>query len=154
MRFKAIKRSTGNLQRQEGTAIVEFALVVMLLFVLVAGIWNFGRLWDARLVTVNAAREAARYGAIYGGDNALSEADVVALVKQRALEYLNREFDARGDVLPYSESDVIVLFPNGRYIGEPIQVKIAVKVEVGTPVRQFFGGAFSATVSGEASMRI
>lgn len=46
-------------RRQRGVAIVEFALVAMLLFTLLIGIMDFGR-W---LYTLNAAAEATRLGA-------------------------------------------------------------------------------------------
>src|SRR5438309_2240325 len=43
-----------------GAAIVEMALVTPILVMLLVGIVDFGRVWNAYEVVTNAAREAAR----------------------------------------------------------------------------------------------
>jgi Flp pilus assembly protein TadG len=43
-----------------GQALVEFALIVPVLLLLVLGIVEFGRAWNAHQVLTDAAREAAR----------------------------------------------------------------------------------------------
>lgn len=45
---------------EAGQALVEFALVVPLLLVLVIGVFEFGRAWNAYQVITDAAREGAR----------------------------------------------------------------------------------------------
>lgn len=57
----------GTLRRadgQRGAAAVEFAIIAPLLFMLVFGIVEFGRVWSEKNVFVGAAREAARYAAV------------------------------------------------------------------------------------------
>jgi Flp pilus assembly protein TadG len=51
---------------QEGAALVEFALVAPLLLVIVAGIVDFGFLFQRYEVVTNAAREGARLGSLPG----------------------------------------------------------------------------------------
>jgi Flp pilus assembly protein TadG len=48
-----------------GAATVEFALVLGVLLMLVAGILDFGHAWYMRQVVTNASREGARYGITY-----------------------------------------------------------------------------------------
>lgn len=49
-----------SLRKQRGTAAVEFALIVPLLLLLIAGLIDFGHLFWHRHVLTNAAREGAR----------------------------------------------------------------------------------------------
>lgn len=43
-----------------GQALAEFALIMPVLFLLIAGILGFGRAWNLQQVVVDAAREGAR----------------------------------------------------------------------------------------------
>ena len=52
------------LKNNKGQNIVEFALVVPLLFLLVLGIAEFGRAWMTRNMLTGAAREAVRVAAV------------------------------------------------------------------------------------------
>ena len=61
-----------------GAAAVEFALVMPILIMLLFGIIEFGRAYNAKLTLANAAREAAREFVITG-DEALVEALLVDL---------------------------------------------------------------------------
>jgi Flp pilus assembly protein TadG len=56
--------------RTRGQAIVEFALVLPVLFLIVAGMFDFGLGIYTELTLVNAAREGARIGVIDPGDTA------------------------------------------------------------------------------------
>jgi hypothetical protein len=49
---------------EKGQSLVEFALVVPLLFLLVIGIAEFGRAWMTRNIMTGAAREAVRMYAV------------------------------------------------------------------------------------------
>ena len=51
---------------EQGAALVEFALVAPLLLVIVAGIVDFGFLFQRYEVVTNAAREGARLGSLPG----------------------------------------------------------------------------------------
>ena len=56
--------------RFQAQALVEFALVIMLLLVLIFGILEGGRLLFIYGAVVNASREAARYGSVEGYNEA------------------------------------------------------------------------------------
>jgi Flp pilus assembly protein TadG len=56
-------------RRESGAAVVEFALVLPMLLVLVFGIIDFGRAYNAKISLTQAAREGARVRAL-GGDAA------------------------------------------------------------------------------------
>lgn len=50
--------------RDRGAAAVEFAIILPLLLILVAGIVDFGRLFYAEIIVSNAAREGVRMAAM------------------------------------------------------------------------------------------
>lgn len=56
MRFGCLKRW----RSESGQALVEFALVVPILLLLVVGLAEFSRAWNAQQVLTDAAREALR----------------------------------------------------------------------------------------------
>jgi Flp pilus assembly protein TadG len=59
------QRSYPHPHRPNGTAVVEFALVLPLLLLLVFGTINFGALMYDQSVITNAAREGARWAAVH-----------------------------------------------------------------------------------------
>lgn len=61
-----------------GAAAVEFALVMPMLFLLVFGIVDFGRMWNMQLTVTHAAREGVRVAAL-GGPSATSAAEARAV---------------------------------------------------------------------------
>lgn len=64
------------MNRERGTAIVEFALVLPILVMLVFGIIEFGRGYNAKITVTHAAREGARVLALTA-DPVAAEAAVV-----------------------------------------------------------------------------
>lgn len=48
-------------RRQRGASMVELALVLFILLLLVAGVADFGRVFNSYVVITNASREGARY---------------------------------------------------------------------------------------------
>ncbi len=64
---------------EEGQALVEFALIAPILILLVVGIFEFARAWQAYQVLTDAAREGARNAVI--DDASIDVAQVVATVQ-------------------------------------------------------------------------
>ena len=62
-----------------GQALVEFAMVLPVFFLIVAGMFDFGLGIYSDLTLVNAAREGARLGAIEPGETDAIEAHVRAM---------------------------------------------------------------------------
>jgi Flp pilus assembly protein TadG len=56
----------------QGSAAVEFALVLPVLMLIVFGIIDFGRMLNARITLSQAAHEGARAAAVVDGDEALA----------------------------------------------------------------------------------
>lgn len=70
----------GNRTRNpKGQALVEFALILPVLMLLLLGIVEFGRAWNAKQVLTDAAREGARLAVV--GDPTVTQSRVDSLVK-------------------------------------------------------------------------
>jgi len=81
---------------QKGAAVVEFAILSLLLIVFVFGIVEFGFLWMQSHYIANAAREGARVAAKIPGTDATSATARETAAESAAREYL-RQFFAYGD---------------------------------------------------------
>lgn len=57
------------LRDEDGTSVVEFALIAPLLFVILFGIMEFGILLYDKAMLTNASREGARAGIVYDYDD-------------------------------------------------------------------------------------
>ena len=55
-------RLPSRLRGSDGTALVEFTLILPLFLMLLFGIIDFGRAYSASVTLTNAVREGARYG--------------------------------------------------------------------------------------------
>lgn len=80
---------------EKGAAVVEFALLALLLLVFVFGIIEFGFLWVQSHYVANSAREGARVAAKIKGDETAAPARKTA-AENAAREYL-RTFFMYGD---------------------------------------------------------
>lgn len=58
---------------QRGQSLVEFALVMMPLFIILLGIIQFGFVFNAYVTLTNASREGARVGTVYMYDRSTSK---------------------------------------------------------------------------------
>ena len=65
---------------EQGQNLVEFALSLALLVLIILGIFDLGRVFNAYIIITNAAREGAYYGAMHPED----AAGIVAHVSQEA----------------------------------------------------------------------
>lgn len=72
----------GGLRREEGASAVEFAVIASLLFMLVFGIIEYGRIYSEFQVLQSAAREGARVAAVRG-----SVGDIDARIDEAAQPY-------------------------------------------------------------------
>ncbi len=80
MSIKGSRRSARHSDRGRGQALVEFALVVPLFLLLVAGMIDFGMGLSSSITVTNAAREGARLGIINPNATAIeSRARSIAL---------------------------------------------------------------------------
>lgn len=134
MQRKGKKRVRRSMLRR-AAATVELAVVSPVLFAALFGIIEFGWLFTVQNSMVNAARDAARHGALQG-----TEMDEVEARARELLEPLGLSTDVHVAV------------------EEPTQADPVVTVRVSIPREQvsLFGEFFNFTggeVSGEASMK-
>lgn len=73
MDLSSIPRLRHLMRSADGTEAVEFAIIAMLLFTLMFGIFEGGRVFFDWLVITNEAREGARWGAVRSGDPAIPD---------------------------------------------------------------------------------
>jgi len=130
--------------REGGTSLVEFALLTPILVTLLVGILEFGRVLDAWLVVANAAREGARNAAL-----GLSAAQV----RDEAYNYLARGVGTRTDVQLPSPSEIEVIGAGGRP-GDPVSVRVPLRVWIYTPLVQSLLPANPVPLYGSVTMRL
>ncbi len=99
-----------------GQALAEFALIMPILFLLLAGIIGFGRAWNIQQVVVDAAREGARV-AVVQNPTSSDSATGVALVRST----VNRRLAAA--VLDTTQATITVT-GKWRLTNEPMQVSV------------------------------
>jgi uncharacterized protein (UPF0333 family) len=120
-----------HMKKENGQAMVEFALVLPILLLLVAGIIDFGWLFYNHLSANNASREAARYIAIhYYFDDMDSKSHYAAgSAEAKALDLIDA-YTTMSDLYVYEitpQSDDV----NG---GEKVKVKFKGNVTILTPL--------------------
>jgi Flp pilus assembly protein TadG len=107
-------------QADDGAAAVEFALILPILLLLILGMFEFGRIFNAQIQVSNAAREAARVMAIR--DN-VTEATAAAIATAPGLNPLI----AAGDI------DISVATCEGVAEGTPVHVTITYAIDLVAP---------------------
>jgi Flp pilus assembly protein TadG len=144
-------------RRNNGTALVEMALVLPLLLLLVFGMIDFGLVIKDKMALIQAAREGARVAAI-GETTASIKSTVVASSPALAISAANitlktgaastnpSTWSSLGDT---TDSQGVAV--NNAPAGNLIQVSIVSTHS--TVTRMFFGGASSLTISGNSVMR-
>jgi hypothetical protein len=112
---------------EQGQTIVEFALVISLLFLLIFGIVEFSRLFFAYATMSHGVREAARYGVVHPGRTP----ELVSDIKEVALDRI---------FLIGGSASITVTYPfsvAGDYQCShlcPIQVRAASNYDPWTPI--------------------
>ena len=146
-----LRRGRVSLAKKEnGEAIVEFALLAPVIILLLFAMVDFGRIFDAWLVATNAAREGARYATVYSTKDYISDSEVVQMTQEKAYDYLAGGLGSRSDV-SYTISDIAVTMPGVRS-AQPVTVDVSVRVQVWALLNIFMSN--QTTVRGSATMRI
>ena len=119
---------------ERGQDAVEFAIILLVLFLVLVGIFDMGRAVYSYSVLFNAAREGARYGVIHPTDSAGIEAQVRNL--------------AVG--LDPSALTVTSSMPDSK----DVRVQLSYQFTIVTPLIQSFFGSNPLTLVSESTMRI
>jgi Flp pilus assembly protein TadG len=97
---------------QEGAAAVEFAIVLPILLLLLAGFFDFGWLFYWQHTVTNASREGARYAVqarlVGGVPTTYTDAEITTLVKNNYGADLAVAVDRTGGTLSGSPRSVMV----------------------------------------------
>jgi Flp pilus assembly protein TadG len=125
-------------RNESGQTLVEFALIASLLFLVLFGIIEFGRIFHAYLVVTSAAREGARKAAVTG-TAADIEAAIVAAVASLSDNVVAR---TRTEVLSATAPSAgqvwyAIYYPqNGgvRRFGDPVEIYIKGRVDLVVPI--------------------
>lgn len=119
--------------RDGGAVLVEAALVMPLLILLLVGIVEFGRVWNAQLSLTHAAREGIRHYVVSGDD--AGAIDVVNAATTVATSDIS--FSANCD-------------PEGDNVGTPITLTVEAAVKISIP---FWDGSGPFELQGIGTMR-
>lgn len=133
-----MKITRNDLKKDNGQALVEFALIVPILLFLIVAVIDFGWLFMAQIRVTNAAREAARYYAVHK-DTGSTKDLVIATLTPIAKESI-------GSLDSYP--DVNVTFPAGT------KVSVYVSADVSTLTGFFFDPNVPIPIKAEAHMRV
>ena len=112
-------------KKENGQAMVEFALVLPILLLFIAGILDFGWIYHNQLSANNASREAARYISIHYYSDNMNSTTATTKATNMIKEYTNITDIVVDTIIP--ENDYV----NG---GEKIRVRFAGKVIILTPM--------------------
>lgn len=141
-----------NFKNENGQAMVEFALVLPILLLFIAGIIDFGWIFHNQLAANNASREAARYIAIhYYFDNMDGKTpDEVGSAENIAKAKIEENVTAVANI-NVENIDILGDDANG---GEKIKVKFTGDVVILTPFLSTVLGDNIYTIGAESTMRV
>ncbi len=106
------------IRREKGQSLTEFALVLPVLLIILAGVLDLGRLYYAYMAVTDAAAEGAAYAAIYPDDT--------AGIYARAQE-------ASGGLIEIDPDMVEVTLPPTVQAGAPVVVTVSYEFTMLTP---------------------
>lgn len=136
-----------HFKKENGQAMVEFALVLPILLLFIAGIIDFGWIYHNQLSANNASREAARHIAIHYYSDNMDSITATTKASNIIKEYTNITNLVVDTIIP--EDDV-----NG---GEKIRIRFTGKVIILTPIVRAIidkDGDGKFPIRAETSMRI
>jgi len=152
MRWSFSTLAAGHRRPERGQSLLEFAVVAPLFLLIVMGVVDFGVGLKSWIQVTNAAREAARYGAVYCSAGEIDGTPVADLVVERAID------SATGLDLDPSKISVSSNCDAG-HSTESVTVSIDYDYKLISPLggmMSFFGGGIPSTIAlnSSADMRM
>jgi Flp pilus assembly protein TadG len=140
------------LSDENGQAMVEFALVLPILLMVLLGIVDFGRAWNARQVITNAAREGARTTVVSGSK---AGPDSVKVLVNNALSSAGLQPTALGSTCTTAAGPMLCVSGNGGSPGTSATVQIAYpyRLQFLAPLMKWTTGQSSITLRTSFVMR-
>jgi len=139
----------GWLRANRGSTLVEFAFVFPILFALIVGIFEFGRLFYIDLTLHGAAREASRFGVT---GNVLPDPNNPGEFLSR-LDSIVARIQQVAPGLGVTPGDVTIVGPNGAGDtggpGDVVTIQVRYQITLLTPLVKpaFPGGVYHSTVT-------
>jgi Flp pilus assembly pilin Flp len=132
---------------ERGVALVEFALVAPILFLILFGMLDFGRAFNYWIDSTHLANEGARWAVVNHnpGSGTLQE-----YVQQQAD---TGELRSGGSSAVPDPLRVCISFPNGGTVGQPVHVTASVTYHW-LPFISSRIGVLATTVTGSSTMRL
>ena len=148
---------------ESGSSLVEFAIILPLLFLLLFGIIEFGIFMHDRAILINASREGARAGVLYGsnftvnnGEYSFGYADenyISDVIKSYCENHLVSFNPGANDLQIHS-----LVYPDGKISGGKLIVKVTYdfKFLVFSNLMELLGSSFAnpITLEAETIMRL
>jgi hypothetical protein len=145
----ASRTNLGSRRRDErGVALVEFALVAPLLFLILFGMLDFGRAFNYWLDSTHLANEGARWAVV--NKNPASSGTLQHYIQQQA--DTNELRDGGSSSVP-DPLQVCISFPSGGTVGHPVQVTASVTYHW-LPFISDRINVLATTVTGSSTMRL
>jgi hypothetical protein len=138
-----------NLRRDEGVAMTEFALILPVFLVIVAGLLGFGRVFFYWIDANHLANETARWAVVDRNpffDTATCSTPPNGSANCKSLQQYARD---SGGTLEFTDSDVCISLPDGQEVGDPLEVKVEKPFSF-VPLL----GIGDITIKGSATLRI
>jgi len=155
------------IKEEEGTAVVEFAIIAPLLFVILFGIIEFGVLLYDKAMITNAVREGARAGIVFDAnlrneDGVIDSTALITHVQTSVNSYLEGKLISFGGTPSVTVLPPAVSEENGDGIlssGDSLEVKVnfVYKFLVFSEVIDLIGGSSfgdSITLQAVSAMRL
>jgi Flp pilus assembly protein TadG len=130
----AITRIRLDVRSERGAELIEFALILPILILLLAGIFEFGLMFRSYEAVTNAAREGARVGVLPG----YAAADV----QNRVSQYLASA--GLPGAFTVNVTNVPVSTPAGTFNATSVDVSYTYNMSILAGVAPFFGGTFGS----------
>lgn len=132
-------------RKEDGQALVEFALVLPLLLLILCGIIDFGWMFYSQLSVQNACREGARYACVHSADGEAAVQSSVKTMVQTSIpknldnanlyvdvDYINDADPTSGDVKVTVRAELEFLTPvlgtlyhnNKRTLSDTVTMKV------------------------------
>ncbi len=126
-------------KNESGQTLVEFALIASLLFLILFGIIEFGRIFHAYLVVTSAAREGARKAAVTGDSAAIANAIQAAIASLSATAVSHSRDDVLSTTAPAAgQVWYAIYYPQTggvvRTFGDPVEIYIKGRVDLVVPI--------------------
>jgi Flp pilus assembly protein TadG len=140
-------------RNRRGQALAEFALVLPLVLLFIAGIIEMGRAWNIKQAVTDAAREGARYTVVM--DNTVSMADVEAKIEERLALASIESSDIVISSADPSCSPLASCFHSEFGYGKEMTVSVSTQFQMGLigALLSWAGAPSVVTISTDATMR-